>query len=288
MSYTFEYFSETSNENNTITILTQEELSLLDNYEKIEYQASPTIKEINGNEIYDLNTLGVQGFIYNLMNAFDPKIMTIFLNDFMQKNYKSKWDEMDKIESTMDGKVDLIWNFIDSDDEGDEATDKIDLYILNEFYKNEDLYSMLIEECEKRSIKVVNQDINVAAKIFYKIEEQIEEFKNEKAVSHATFTIIIWVANVLKDSNKNCILHDPEDNLFKRNVLPLLELESMKTLISQILNMAEIMGELNEYLHIGEGHAGNYPSIEEFKNDLDLEYIKKFMREVCEDLKIKQ
>ena len=83
-------------------------------------------------------------------------------------------------------------------------------------------------------------------------------------------------------------MHDPEDNLFKRNVLPLLELESMKTLISQILNMAEIMGELNEYLHIGEGHEGNYPSIEEFKNDLDLEYIKKFMREVCEDLKIKQ
>ena len=285
MSYLFEYFTR-SNDPQTIKILNREEFSALDDEEKIEYQASPIIKESDGNEIYDLRTLLVQGFIYSHLIKKDRLLIPQFLDDFIRENYKSKYEEVCLTESDLLDREILFWDFIA--EEGDEATDGIDLYIVNKVYKNDDLYFMISEECEKRSIEVINQDINVSAKINYKIEEQIEEFKNEKVVSHATFTIIIWVANVLKDSNKNCILHDPEDNLFKRNVLPLLELESMKTLISQILNMAEIMGELNEYLHIGEGHEGNYPSIEEFKNDLDLEYIKKFMREVCEDLKIKQ
>ena len=41
--------------------------------------------------------------------------------------------------------------------------------------------------------------------------------------------------------------------------------------------MAEIMAELKDYLHIDKGGKSRYSSIEEFKNDLDLEFIKKFM-----------
>ena len=278
MSYIFEYFTRV-HKPQPIIILNREEFSELSDEQKLFYQAGPI--EEDGDSL----TLLIQGFIYTLLIKKDPLLIPQFLDNFIKENYKNKYKEICLAEPDLLDREKLFWDFIE--EEGDEAEEGIDLYIVDMVYKNDDLYSMLIEECEKRSIKVINQDINVAAKINYKIEERIEEFKNEKVVSHATFAIIIWVANVLKDSNKNCILHDPEDNLFKRNVLPLLELESMKTLISQIINMAEIMGELDEYLHIGEGHEGNYPSIEKFKKDLDLEYIKKFMREVCDELMIK-
>ena len=70
MSYSFKYTSK-ADDMQTITILNREEFSVLNDEEKIEYQASPIIKESDGNETYDLSTLGVQAFIYDLVNETD-------------------------------------------------------------------------------------------------------------------------------------------------------------------------------------------------------------------------
>ena len=150
MSYTFNYTSK-ADETQIITILNREEFSVLSDEEKIEYQAGPTIKESDGNEIYDLNTLVVQGFIYDLVNEVDLYFIPRALEDFMKENYRIKWDEVFPYEPSLVEREEIYWNFID--EKGDEALDGIDLHILNSIYKNDNLYSMLIEECEKRSKK---------------------------------------------------------------------------------------------------------------------------------------
>ena len=93
MSYTFNYTSK-ADETQIITILNREEFSVLSDEEKIEYQAGPTIKESDGNEIYDLSTLVVQGFIYDLVNEVDLYFIPRALEDFMKENYRSKWEEI--------------------------------------------------------------------------------------------------------------------------------------------------------------------------------------------------
>tara|TARA_B100001778_G_C18349522_1_gene521309 strand:+ start:6 stop:452 length:447 start_codon:yes stop_codon:yes gene_type:complete len=148
MSYTFKYTSKLD-DTQKITILNRKEIALLDNYDKIQYQAGPMVDSEHG----DLNTLAVQGFIYDLVNETDLYFIPRALEDFMIKNYKSKYEEVCLSEPSLVGREELFWNFIDSGEEGDEALDGIDLHILNSIYKNDNLYSMLIEECEKRSKK---------------------------------------------------------------------------------------------------------------------------------------
>ena len=149
MSYIFKYTSK-ADDTQTITILNREEFSVLSDEEKIEYQAGPTIKESDGNEIYDLNTLVVQGFIYDLVNEVELYFIPRALENFMKENYRSKWEEIFPSEPSLVKREELFWNFIDTE-AGDEALDGIDLHILNSIYKNDNLYSMIIIECEKRS-----------------------------------------------------------------------------------------------------------------------------------------
>ena len=144
MSYTFEYTTN-SGETQTITILNREEFSGLDDEEKIEYQAGPIIEE---KEDF-LSTLVVQGFIYDLVNEVDLYFIPRALDEFIKVNYKSKHEEVWNLETDPSEREELFWNFID--ETGDEALDGIDLHILNSIYKNDDLYSMLIEECKKRT-----------------------------------------------------------------------------------------------------------------------------------------
>ena len=147
MSYTFKYTSK-ADDMQTITILNREEFSVLNDEEKIEYQASPIIKESDGNETYDLSTLGVQAFIYDLVNETDLYFIPRALDEFIKVNYKSKYEEVCLSEPNPLDREELFWDFID--EVGDEAIDGIDLHILNSIYKNDDLYFMIFEDCEKR------------------------------------------------------------------------------------------------------------------------------------------
>ena len=144
MSYIFEYTIK-SGDTQTITILSRDEFSVLSDDEKIEYQSGPTIEE---EEEELLSTLVVQGFIYDLINEVDLYFIPRALDEFIKVNYKSKHEEVWNLETDPSEREELFWNFID--EVGDEALDGIDLHILNSIYKNDDLYSMLIEECEKR------------------------------------------------------------------------------------------------------------------------------------------
>ena len=114
MSYTFKYTSK-ADDTQTITILNREEFSVLSDEEKIEYQAGPTIKESDGNEIYDLNTLVVQGFIYDLVNEVDLYFIPRALENFMKENYRSKWEEIFPSEPSLVKREELFWNFIDTE-----------------------------------------------------------------------------------------------------------------------------------------------------------------------------
>ena len=273
MSYTFEY-----TETQKITILTREEFSGLDDEDKIEYQAGPFSKESDGNETYDLRTLLVQAFIYEVVNEADLYFIPRALEEFVKVKFRSKWEEVLSSEPSQEKKEELFWDFIYK--EGDEATDGIDLYILNEVYKNDYLYEMIIKECEtRRFVDEINKDWEFAEKVFSKVEV------SKEIISNATFTILIWVGNQLKDSDKRLLID--QENVIQRYVFPLLELESMKICISQILNTAEIMGELKDYFNIDKDTGSNYSSIEEFKTDLDWDFIKKFMIEICDELMIK-
>ena len=69
----------------------------------------------------------------------------VMLEDFMEKNYKEIWEEASG-KSKID-REDFFWDFIDQ--AGDEATDGIDLYIINEVYKSDFWYSKIIEESKK-------------------------------------------------------------------------------------------------------------------------------------------
>ena len=150
MSYTFEYTTY-SGETQTITILNREEFSGLDDEEKIDYQAGPIIIESDGNENYDLRTLCVQGFLYDFINEVYLYFIPRALDEFIKLNYKNKHEEAWDLEIDPSEREELFWNFID--EVGDEALDGIDLHILNSIYKDDDVYSMLIEECEKRRKK---------------------------------------------------------------------------------------------------------------------------------------
>ena len=144
MSYTFEYTTN-SGETQTITILTRKEIALLDDYDKIQYQAGPMVDSEHG----DLNTLAVQAFIYDFINEVYLYFIPRALDEFIKLNYKNKHEEAWNLEIEPSEREELFWNFID--EVGDEALDGIDLHILNSIYKDDDLYSMLIEECEKRT-----------------------------------------------------------------------------------------------------------------------------------------
>ena len=144
MSYIFEYTIK-SGDTQTITILSRDEFSVLSDEEKIEYQSGPTIEE---EEDEFLSTLVVQGFIYDLINEVDLYFIPRALDEFIKLNYKNKHEEAWNLEIDPSEREELFWNFID--EVGDEALDGIDLHILNSIYKDDDLYSMLIEECEKR------------------------------------------------------------------------------------------------------------------------------------------
>ena len=144
MSYIFKYTIK-SGDTQTITILSRDEFSVLSDEEKIEYQSGPTIEE---EEDEFLSTLVVQGFIYDLINEVDLYFIPIALEDFIKENYRSKWEEVFPNEPSLVEREEIYWNFID--ETGDEALDGIDLHILNSIYKNDNLYSMIIEECEKR------------------------------------------------------------------------------------------------------------------------------------------
>ena len=144
MPYTFKYTIK-SGETQKITFLNREEFSALNDEEKIEYQAGPIIEE---KEDF-LSTLVVQGFIYDLVNEVDLNFIPRALDEFIKVNYKSKYEEVCLSEPNLLNREELFWNFID--EVGDEALDGIDLHILNSIYKDDDLYSMLIEECEKRT-----------------------------------------------------------------------------------------------------------------------------------------
>ena len=143
MPYIFKYTIK-SGETQKITFLNREEFSALNDEEKIEYQAGPIIEE---KEDF-LSTLVVQGFIYDLVNEVDLYFIPRALDEFIKVNYKSKHEEVWNLETDPSEREELFWNFID--EVGDEALDGIDLHILNSIYKNDDLYSMLIEECEQR------------------------------------------------------------------------------------------------------------------------------------------
>ena len=142
MSYTFDYIAS-DNKKIKITILNREEFFLLDDEGKEEYQAGPVIEEDD-----DLRTLGVQGFIYNFINEKDLDWIPKILDEFMKKNYKSTWDEGYTSYPSPVKREQFFWDFID--EEGDEALYGIDLYTINQFYKNDTLYSLLIEECQHR------------------------------------------------------------------------------------------------------------------------------------------
>jgi len=144
MSYTFEYTTN-SGETLTITILTRKEIALLDDYDKIQYQAGPMVDSEHG----DLNTLAVQAFIYDFINEVYLYFIPRALDEFIKLNYKNKHEEAWNLEIEPSEREELFWNFID--EVGDEALDGIDLHILNSIYKDDYLYSMLIEECEKRT-----------------------------------------------------------------------------------------------------------------------------------------
>ena len=144
MSYTFEYTTN-SGETQTITILTRKEIALLDDYDKIQYQAGPMVDSEHG----DLNTLAVQAFIYDFINEVYLYFIPRALDEFIKLNYKNKHEEAWNLEIEPSEREELFWNFID--EVGDEALDGIDLHILNSIYKDDYLYSMLIEECEKRT-----------------------------------------------------------------------------------------------------------------------------------------
>ena len=144
MPYIFKYTIK-SGETQKITFLNREEFSALNDEEKTEYQAGPIIEK---KEEF-LSTLVVQGFIYDLVNQVDLFYIPKALDEFIKVNYKSKYEEACLSEPNLLNREELFWNFID--EVGDEALDGIDLHILNSIYKNDDLYSMLIEECKKRT-----------------------------------------------------------------------------------------------------------------------------------------
>ena len=147
MSYTFDYIAS-DNQKIKITILNREEFSLLDDDGQEEYQAGPIIEEDEDDAI---STLGVQGFIYNFVNEKDLYWIPKILDEFMKKNYKSTWDEGFNSYPSPTKREQFFWDFIDK--EGDEALYGIDLFTIKEFYKNDTLYSLLIEECQKRDSK---------------------------------------------------------------------------------------------------------------------------------------
>ena len=68
------------------------------------------------------------------------------LDEFIEKNYKEAWNEASE-KSKMD-REDFFWEFIDQ--EGDEALNGIDLHIINEVYKSDFWYSLLINACKTK------------------------------------------------------------------------------------------------------------------------------------------
>ena len=142
MSYTFDFINS-ENQKIKITILNREEFSLLDDDGKEEYQAGPIIEEDDA-----ISTLGVQGFIYDFVNEKDLDWIPKILDEFMKNKYKKTWNEGHASYSSPVEREQFFWDFIDK--EGEEALYGIDLFTIKEFYKNDTLYSLLIEDCLKR------------------------------------------------------------------------------------------------------------------------------------------
>ena len=148
MSFIFENTNK-DGDTREITILERDEFFVLTDEEKLDYQSGPKIKE-EGQD-YTSNTLHIQGFIYDIINEYDSGDNGIpeMLDQFMKTNFEEQWQEGLSEYPSRSDREEFFWDFIDTEG-GDEALDGIDLFIINQFYQNDHLYSVLIDECKAR------------------------------------------------------------------------------------------------------------------------------------------
>ena len=144
MSYTFRN-TDKRGETRQITILERDEFIVLNDEEKLDYQSGPKIKE-DEEEKPSLNTLHIQGLIYDIIHEEMPNGIANMLEEFMEANYIEKYNEGSIEYPLRSDREEFFWNFIDTEG-GDGAQDDIDLFIVNQFYKNDHLYSVLIDKC---------------------------------------------------------------------------------------------------------------------------------------------
>ena len=144
MSYTFKN-TDKLGETRQITILERDEFIVLNDEEKLDYQSGPKIKE-DEEEKPSLNTLHIQGLIYDIIHEEMPNGIANMLEEFMEANYIEKYNEGSIEYPLRSDREEFFWNFIDTEG-GDDAQDDIDLFIVNQFYKNDHLYSVLIDKC---------------------------------------------------------------------------------------------------------------------------------------------
>ena len=145
MSYTFEHTNKQGGARE-ITILDRDEFLKLSDEEKVDYQLGPMVPDENEEDVIEA-TLQVQSFVYDLINEENLfNGIPGMLDEFIEKNYKEAWSEASE-KSKMD-REDFFWEFIDQ--EGDEALNGIDLHIINEVYKSDFWYSLLINACKTK------------------------------------------------------------------------------------------------------------------------------------------
>ena len=145
MSYTFEHTNK-QGEAREITILDRDEFLKLSDEEKVDYQLGPMVPDENEEDVIEA-TLQVQSFVYDLINEENLfNGIPGMLDEFIEKNYKEAWNEASE-KSKMD-REDYFWEFIE--EEGDEALNGIDLHIINEVYKSDFWYSLLINACKTK------------------------------------------------------------------------------------------------------------------------------------------
>lgn len=137
-----------------LTILDREEYNQLSIDQKLEYSSSPTNED-------EWNTclLGVQSFIWGIIEDNDSGDFGLpeILDQFMRKNYTlvfESWIEKFKDDGSdidWNDRTDYFWAYLDDqsesgivDDDGYDAIDRSDVFILDFAYANDHYYQLIM------------------------------------------------------------------------------------------------------------------------------------------------
>ena len=154
MSYKIVFTNRAGDQLN-LEILEREEYSKLSDTEKIAYSASPNID--------DYNELGVQEFIWGIIEANDTGDFGLpeILDSFMKKHFPDIFNEWiarygDNKGDLWSDRTDYFWSILDEKAEQGECDadeldplDLSDIFFLNYAYDSDYIYELIENECKR-------------------------------------------------------------------------------------------------------------------------------------------